>query len=142
MNLKRIIKLRDFIKTLPPKAISMPDLIVLDKPNETLAQACKHTCGTTACIAGWAVLRFGPRTARFELGGTYNPDVLVDRTENCKKPIWDLAKDLLGLDGYEADYLFNGLWSDKSIEEIKKSDVLRQLNKMIRTVDKESEYKS
>lgn len=95
------------------------------------------TCGTTACVAGWAVLVDGglflsdqwvlarPDDPKSRVTRIYaDNDELVEATG-----IEDRARRLLGLDRYEADELFDG---DNDYE-----DVTRILKRLIKEARKE-----
>lgn len=58
----------------------------------------ENECGTTACVAGWAVLLHDGDVPRDPHG--YVHEHRID----------ELAQDYLGLDDYTAEELFGGLW--------------------------------
>lgn len=132
MNMKNVKKLRAFIAKLPDRAVHMPSYIELDKPNETIKQAASHTCGTRACIAGWACLALLPPTARLEKNRASNPNVATTAKGKLRY-VSDVAAELLGLDDGQASQLFNGDWSHKDLEMTTKADVIRELDRLIKT---------
>lgn len=140
MNRERVKALRKFMAKLPPKAIYMGEWIKCDRPGETIKQARQHTCGTQACIAGWAVLAFHRyRESKISEGGGIGPRQIL--------PEYIAAK-LLGLTEDEADNLFLGEWATnpvisrdldnqpvrrKNLTTLTKADVLKQLDYMLKT---------
>lgn len=73
-----------------------------------------NECGTTACIAGWTVLLAGdPRRVRFrkDLYDTYVIQVEPDPdTEAYYSTVEEYARELLGLDSDETQFLFSSDW--------------------------------
>lgn len=129
MNIRRIKALRNFIAKLPPRAVYMPDYIACDRPSETIRQAASHTCGTRACIAGWAVLKFHKDRKATIRNGDF-----IDGAASSRR-ISYIAAELLCLDEDEAAMLFLGHWSTttKGRYEMTKRDVLRELDHIIKT---------
>lgn len=85
----RVIQLRDFLATLPPKRFDMNDW--MDYPGWDWTEKGEppittlHNCGTTACIGGWANVLFFP---------------------NKGEVAWRDVGTLLGLTYHQADSLF------------------------------------
>lgn len=67
MNIENILKLRDFIDSLPAKRFDInvwantladnPEVINYDATSDEVL----HNCGTCACIGGWADVLFQPK---------------------------------------------------------------------------------
>lgn len=70
------------------------------------------TCGTTACVAGWAAIKTAPRGAKVTCAAVIFPDGTTHAAE-------ELGRVALGLDYAEANWLFG---SGRS-----KNEVLRAL---------------
>jgi hypothetical protein len=78
-------------------------------------------CGTVGCIAGWTVVEGYDKLRRL-------------RTEFAPyADIGDFARRLLGLDVYDASYLFYGQWAgrDFDLERITKREALDYLDECI-----------
>lgn len=93
------------------------------------------TCGTTACVAGWAVITDGGKFLSDQLV-LARPDDPKSRVVNVYADndkylqavgIEERAQRLLGLESYEADELFDG---DNEYEDVKR--ILKQLIKEAR----------
>ena len=93
------------------------------------------TCGTTACVAGWAVITDGGLflSDQLVLAQPGDPKSRVTNVyaANAQRVqavgIEDRARRLLGLDRYEADELFDG---DNDYEDVKR--ILKRLIKEAR----------
>lgn len=78
-----------------------------------------NECGTVACLAGWTCLLAGDQPVCRPLWTDYMA-VRVGDTHRLRK-IRGRAKELLGIDDLQADYLFDASNSiDDLIEEIEK----------------------
>lgn len=96
MNRERLLSLADAIEQrFLPLGFDMSsycnDYVLTVKDVPTLPTA----CGTTACVAGWAVALFGD--PGFKIAGG--------------SEIWDVARELLGLSPSQADWLFLGVFA-------------------------------
>lgn len=91
MNLKNVIKLRDFIRALPPQACDMDTWLYVPVPGTTYATMKRRgfSCGSAGCLGGWTEL-------------IANRRVHNERFEQPKIS----AADYLGLDGGEMHMLF------------------------------------
>ncbi len=92
-KIKRLLKLADFIETVPREALDL----------EVLAR--KHECGTVCCLMGWAGLM--PKFRRLGFKTEFGPGGYVGFS-NYSMPFLDAA-DFFGLDQYESYGLFSGL---------------------------------
>jgi hypothetical protein len=127
MNTKRMIELRDFITKLPPEALNMNEWLVVCRNPRTVGQAREHTCGTIACLAGWAAIALSPaETPIQQTDKRFRPKIGDKRPSH-------VAQDLLELTGEEAHNLFHGLWQDWPLEQVTKEQVVRKLTKIIKT---------
>ena len=93
MHIKRMKALADFLDKLPKKKFNMGSYIHW-KGNGRMpvnAKQALHSCGTTACVAGWVEL--------------------CHATADEKGCSFDFAKNHLDLTTKEAEWLFHGHWS-------------------------------
>lgn len=76
-------------------------------------------CGTTACIAGWAIIFAGhsPTEADMEFQGVLPTEITVEGHEG-RVTVHQLAQEVLGLDKFQADALFGGQNSRQDLKEI------------------------
>jgi hypothetical protein len=104
MNVERLRQVRDHLETLPPQQFNMSDwifhsnLVGYDKDGRPLKEA---SCGTSACIAGWACI-LNPIEAEREHGGQKVQVAIVGGVWECE----ERARELLGLDEHTAKALF------------------------------------
>ena len=89
MNTPRLNHLADFLDALPPERFDMNTFFGrgLHYHEPAGALLTDHECGTTACIAGWAIVKWAP-----------------DHPHDGA--CFTLAKDLLDLTERQADNLF------------------------------------
>lgn len=107
MNVERVLKLAEYIGSLPPEKLYMADYLVetnefgLKRLSYTMTMdRLTHECGTAACIAGHALMLFGD----------------ADSVRIASRAPWkahDMARELLGLSVERANYLFYGGWTWK-----------------------------
>lgn len=114
-NVERLRAVLDHIKTLPDAvALNLSDTSNYGEPmwdqhkwiavpDNTMIEG---SCGTSGCFAGWAVMLFVPE---FKLDPDYKDlamfhNIIVDGESI---PIERLARELLDLNGFEADALFD-----------------------------------
>jgi hypothetical protein len=121
MNKERMLKLADFIEALPPKQFNMQFWAVnnnnvsgrRDVDPKTINP---HQCGTTACIAGWAVYLFAKRDP-------------VD--QNYWISFGEEAQDLLGLTLDQRENLFlSDCWGEAP-EHITREMAAAKIRKMV-----------
>lgn len=119
-DMERITAVLDHIKTLPNAvelnldnnyAVPMWDQRKwIAIPDNTMPEG---SCGTAGCFAGWAVMMFVPEFKLDWDDECPNPyremvdNIIVDGESI---PIEEMARQLLGLNGFEADALFD--WSN------------------------------
>lgn len=84
---ERLMYLRDFLRELPPERFDMTDFLRWQRGGSATAEEVSNHCGTAACIAGWAHVKFDPTNTSY----CYSDDV---------------AQPLLGLSDDAAEALF------------------------------------
>lgn len=112
MNTERILRLANFIESLPDERLDMCFWAKDASGDENLEQSTEtilHNCGTAACIGGWTEALFNPGRSTFL--GTRG---LWDESPAAVVPT-DSAGDLLGLTVAQAHDLFmpphtSGAW--------------------------------
>ncbi|MBO0676907.1 hypothetical protein JRC04_05480 [Mycolicibacterium sp. S2-37] len=128
-NIAALIAVRSLIKNSPDKHDQkqwvniVPDLVKID------GELKYATCGTSACVAGWAAAINGakylitPFTDFDEDDKVYRPNMVIDKKgqQHC---IEDYAQEVLGLTNEEAELLFDG--------ELPRKEVLRLLKRLIK----------
>jgi hypothetical protein len=108
MNKERLLELADFIEKLPPEAFEMEDWVT------------QNECGTTACIAGWACLRF--------IGGSVAKERhIYDIDGSCINVLYS-AREVLGVDDESLYYLSE--WPDKFYCEYTDPDITKTRNQV------------
>lgn len=121
-NIELLTKIRDLVKLAPQKLdmdywSTIPyDMVQLDDGSQA-----KVSCGTTQCIAGWAVQLSG---YQFLVGpdnlvssdDVYYPESCV--AEDGVADIYEKAVDLLGLTACEADLLFLAINNSEAIDAL------------------------
>lgn len=70
----------------------------------------KNTCGSTACVAGTAVVLTLPKNAKYDW--LYNEVILPS---GSKRYVQSYAGEVMGLNNSEADWLFDG---NREVEEV------------------------
>ena len=121
MNRERIKGLITQLGKIPARKFGMSEwirgMVTGVKPEDAVANE-KNTCGTSACIAGWAVLMYSD-----------NPQAGSGASEK--------AQDLLGLTSIQADRLFYGRNPDghavKDLKHIKREEAIDVLNILLET---------
>lgn len=120
-NIELLTKIRDLVKLAPQKLdmdywSAIPfDVVELDDGSQA-----RVSCGTTQCIAGWAVQLQGYQF----LVGPGNSDDGVYYPESCLAEdgrvvdIFDAARQLLGLTECEADLLFINVENSEAIDAL------------------------
>lgn len=118
MNKKRLLKLADFLETVPRRAFNIdswqsgtPDKPEGDRPGE---------CGFAGCAVGWAVhqkmfrgLHFGdtnkrvPESSVFPGDAQNSYDIYFSEKGAAQKEGYDAAAHVFGLDGYDTRFLFS-----------------------------------
>lgn len=109
-------ELRDYLLTLPPERVRMDKVLIIDKDEETVAQARQVGCGTVGCIAGHASLVFGPSDLVLHRDTQKRPYVTMHNLKYSNFDAWEIAADGLGLDDREAHYVFYGAWHSSAPE--------------------------
>lgn len=120
MNIEKLQTVRDAIAN-NPKHFDMLDFFGVecgfhDAIPET-AEEYLTTCGTAACIAGYAIAIFKPKA---QIDYTY--------------PSAEAAR-ILQLPGEDATYIFTGAWSFNGLSDISPEEALWYLDGVIRTKD-------
>lgn len=125
MHLQRLTKLAEVMNKLPDDAIDMNEWLKtsqgdwIDAVNARLSipdNQRETWCGTTGCIAGWAIALFGDADEWNDL--VYNQGAL--------RAVADYAQQLLELDDDEADHIFMGKWAywyDEHYEDYRTPDL-------------------
>lgn len=105
MNVERMEALAKYLDKLPEEKFDM-DFWVWSPLEDSMCEAdALNSCGTTCCIAGWAVLMSGECLDPFTR--------TVDR-DGHKKAIRDYAYDYLDLSSFQASLLFHKhMWPDE-----------------------------
>jgi hypothetical protein len=83
----------------------------------------KNVCGTTACVAGNAVVLTLPEDAKYDW--LYSKIIFADGGQQY---VEGYAAEVLGLDGSDAGWLFDG---DREVEEVKEALELLAAGKSI-----------
>lgn len=117
-NIELLTKVRDLIKKDPDKldmGLWGPVADVIDFGDSTGA---KVSCGTTACIAGWAVQLHGYQLLVHpdHLGddGVYEVSYCVGGNK-CPMDIEKKAREILGLSQAESDFLFLDIMNSEAV---------------------------
>ena len=127
MNIERMLELADFIETthhFDPDGDEDPEVYetIVDGPMFNMNNVYEdYGCGTVACIAGWALLKYRPGhdfSNRFD---------------------WDArAAEILGLTPKEADHLFFGKFAEidednriRSINQITPAQAAAEMRRMV-----------
>lgn len=76
-----------------------------------------NDCGTTACIAGHAMLASGEYIRELDENGKYAR--LIHRVTRQQSEPLIAAKDLLGLDGFQAQSIFMEMEEDQAIAKLR-----------------------
>lgn len=77
----------------------------------------ENSCGTSACIAGWAVARFG------------TPGQIADMKADADSVIYN-ARELLGLLPGTAEDLFTGQFSENELHQITPTEAAAELRRL------------
>lgn len=149
-NWKRIEKLMEHLRTLPPKRFSMGTFInnlthekqklpTWDQPDETVERVLKNgpACETACCLAGDACVLFAPKKAKISFNYQSVDGVAMEHA----------AQKFLGLTDDEAWHMFYGGWHRKyqasennhelpleermSLSDIPKRDAVKYLKKVL-----------
>lgn len=104
MNVERITTLRDHIAALPPEKFNLGSWF--SSPVKLPTAGAFHKCGTSACIAGWALVLFAPD----------EPLYMVDVPND--------AAEILGLTNEQANDLFTPERADYAGEDDRPGGVL------------------
>lgn len=126
LNVERLKEIRDLIKLDPAKhnQAQWAEFIGHDVPKDVLGNPIEVSCGTAACVAGWACQLEGDKfiIPGYVLAG--NPDRvtadLVRTKDGNAECIGERAQEILGMDYDEADVLFWEGWSTKQVLKILK----------------------
>lgn len=111
MNIENAKKLVDQLKRLPDERFWMAEYIAHPEEFLELNVPRPASCGTVACIAGWASLANG------------GPNFYCD--------VYDWATEWLGLREEESWRLFLGEWSPKNLSQITRSEAIAELERLI-----------
>lgn len=124
-NIAGLRAVRDIIKKSPEKHdqeawVHVPaDLVELEDGGSVLV-----SCGTQACVAGWAVAIAGGKYVINEYtdteGEVYYPNFVVDPMGN-RHTIEEYGEKVLGLDYFEAAYLFCSSHSREDVLDMLKA---------------------
>lgn len=122
-NIELLTRVRDYI-AVNPQSLDMDIWATLKDVVEFKDGQAKVSCGTTACIAGWAVQLAGDKLLVEEPCYPFNEGTVFDIDQCVAKNgrvthIDDRAQKLLGLTGIEADILFT-CDNDEAIEYLDK----------------------
>jgi len=116
MNRERIEKLRDFLRDdVPDERFDMSDYLVpsarsRSNPYQKTVGAALKSCGTAACIAGWAQYLFEPR----------------------RRWSFEIGRDSLGLTDHEAKKLFLPIHLE-SLSDIPRARAVATLTHLLET---------
>lgn len=118
-NIRKLIKL---LESLPDEKFDMREWCN------------KKSCGTVACIAGWASTLMDGYEFGAEKDAEYGWDEMlifhneasIDPTESSDFKIW------FGMTESELESLFYGKWSDKHRSEITKQEAVEHLKTLIK----------
>ena len=97
-------------ENMPEERINQNIWCLIDRPQETLAEAVKNECGTVGCAAAHTILRWGLRnwTLKSILGSYYAKQEEADLFDGHDNRL-DFAEEamrILGLNDREARFLF------------------------------------
>ena len=98
MNTENMLKLADLLDNVKPAKFNMGSWCQNTDGEDTSADHVGE-CGTTACIAGWAVVVAIPE-----------PIKRIEVLGDDQSGIAEFARDFLGLTEKQTDYLFYGDW--------------------------------
>lgn len=141
-NWKRIEKLRDHLRALKQTKDRKFDMNLwiasLEKDSKntaTVGELRKNgpTCGSAACLAGEAVIRFAPING--VVTGLLDGWYVKVADANGSSEITQVARQLLGLTLDEAEYMFGGEWGcgdGGSLSAITKAQAVRYLTKALK----------
>lgn len=99
---ERLLKLADFLETVPKKNFNLETFAESDKDesiNSFIKRFRKKECGTTGCALGWCTVVF-PRKFKFE-HNFCNSDCDIGLNMG-----WETADEFFGLRRIESEYLF------------------------------------
>lgn len=118
MNTLRMLALAGYLSNVPKRKFYMGTWIVGSNPNGTLVRNAEEfqTCGTSACIAGYAAILFTPANVSFRS---------FDST----------AQEYLGLTIAEAEHLFKGHWSRNGLEEEDPKAAAKEIRRMVKAYE-------
>jgi len=137
MNWKNVKRLRDHIAVLKPKQVNMGKLLLINKGEETLAEAAKPECGTVGCLAGHGLTLFGPRKLKLKLKNSFFNPLRNCAIKHLNPEEFDplvVTQNALGLDFEEREHMFYARWhptKDWRDGTITKREVLQYLDKAI-----------
>lgn len=130
MNAKRLLKLADFLDTLPRQKF---DYSVFTrqggKPMREALKAGKTDCGTAGCAVGWMPVVF-PRAVCWLDKPTWKSDLTVALRSDHDITHMEVAEQYFGLDEREALCLFDPFNNDLSPEATPKQ-VARHIRKFV-----------
>jgi hypothetical protein len=134
MNVELLTKVRDQIRDHPEvhdqehwwKIVSteVPEGFEVQNPDSTWYTDAKETlpqCGTSMCVAGWAVHLAGLKPAPEDaFTSSFTEGIVITDVETVwngdfEEHISDVAADLLGLDPDQADALFEPFWTHAEV---------------------------
>lgn len=125
LHIPRMKKLIERIEKLPDHQFDMSAFCTIDGEREPLVQANESGCGTVACIAGWAVLMFAPKSWSVRM--VYGEETLFNG--KGQERAWsNTAMRLLGLD--DPAIFYRG--------ELTKTQLLDRLRDMVRDAEREA----
>lgn len=76
-----------------------------------------QTCGTTMCIAGYALSTFRPKLVKWVVGDRGIKSISGETSDD--RDIDVVAAELLGLDSYEMESLFHDMSNTRALEKLK-----------------------
>ncbi|SHQ57692.1 Uncharacterised protein [Mycobacteroides abscessus subsp. abscessus] len=127
LNVERLKAIRDLIKLDPTKHVQRywAEFDTSELPKTEHGEPIEVSCGTAACVAGWACQMEGDKfsISRFELMGAPSK-VTADfvRSEDGEVHfIADRAREILGLDRETSNIVFCEAWSTKQVLKILKA---------------------
>ncbi|MBF9350603.1 Uncharacterised protein [Mycobacteroides abscessus subsp. massiliense] len=126
LNVERLKAIRDLIKMDPEKHNQRlwAEFTGADLPKTALGTPVEVSCGTAACVAGWACQLEGDKFVISSYALLGNPDkVSADhvRTEDGEiEYIGTRATDILGMEPEQTDILFWEGWTTKQVLKILK----------------------
>lgn len=109
-NFQRIIDIIDLSEKSKESIFDFNHWFYSDNRHSTVEDVVKHPCGTTACIGGWANL--------FSIYDEKKNTVIRDKYSGVLANFWEVqrAAKFLGINMYEAHYLFFGEWHPSGTE--------------------------